>query len=81
MLKSFQVAAYTGETKAILEYDHALAKAEVSGIKSGLASGFGLGFALMILFSSYGLAMWYGSILVRKVSCQNPKKIVKSFKS
>lgn len=56
--------SYTGESKSVTEYDHAIAKAEKSGIKSGIATGFGLGFALFVMFSSYGLAMWYGSILV-----------------
>ena len=58
------MSSYTGEMKAVIEYDHALAKAEKSGIKSGAATGFGLGFALFSMFASYALAMWYGSILV-----------------
>ncbi|CAM6050786.1 unnamed protein product [Sphagnum compactum] len=58
------VAAYTGEAKAVQEYDKALAKSEVAGIKAGLATGVGLGFAMLVMFGSYGLAMWYGSVLV-----------------
>lgn len=58
------VLSYTGERRSVLEYDHAIAKAEKLGIKSGIAAGFGLGFALFIMFSSYALAMWYGSLLV-----------------
>ena len=30
----------------------------------GLAAGFGVGFFLFIMFSSYALALWYGSRLV-----------------
>ncbi|CAM6028990.1 unnamed protein product [Sphagnum balticum] len=58
------VAAYTGEAKAVWEYDKALAKSEVAGIKAGLATGVGMGFAMLVMFGSYGLAMWYGSVLV-----------------
>ncbi len=60
------MAAYTGEAKAVQEYDKALAKSEVAGIKGGFATGVGLGFAMLVMFGSYGLAMWYGSILVSK---------------
>ncbi|CAK9201386.1 unnamed protein product [Sphagnum troendelagicum] len=58
------VAAYTGEAKAVQEYDKALGKSEVAGIKAGLATGVGMGFAMLVMFGSYGLALWYGSILV-----------------
>ncbi len=60
------MAAYTGEAKAVQEYDKALGKSEVAGIKAGLATGVGMGFAMLVMFGSYGLAMWYGSILVSK---------------
>lgn len=56
--------SYTGEKKSVDEYDHSTAKAEKLGINSGIAAGFGLGFALFIMFASYALAMWYGSVLV-----------------
>ncbi|CAM6010259.1 unnamed protein product [Sphagnum balticum] len=58
------VSSYTGENKSVQEYDRALAKAEKAGIMAGAASGLGIGFALMVMFLSYALAMWYGSILV-----------------
>lgn len=58
------MASYNGEKKSVVEYDRALAKAEKSGIKSGAAAGIGLGVALFVVFASYSLAMWYGSILV-----------------
>jgi ATP-binding cassette subfamily B (MDR/TAP) protein 1 len=58
------VLSYTGERKSVVEYDHSIAKAEKLGIKSGIAAGFGLGFALFVMFASYALAMWYGSVLV-----------------
>lgn len=56
--------SYTGERKSVVEYDHSITKAEKLGIKSGTAAGFGLSFALFTMFSSYALAMWYGSKLV-----------------
>jgi ATP-binding cassette subfamily B (MDR/TAP) protein 1 len=58
------VLSYTGERKSVVEYDQTIAKAEKSGIKSGMAAGFGFGFALFVMFASYALAMWYGSVLV-----------------
>ncbi len=58
------MSSYTGESKSVQEYDRALAKAEKTGIKSSIAAGLGLGFALMVMFLCYALAMWYGSILV-----------------
>ncbi|KAI9354744.1 putative ABC transporter protein [Pilaira anomala] len=36
------------------------------GIKRGIVTGFGTGFFLFCLFSSFGLALWYGSTLVVK---------------
>ena len=35
-----------------------------SSTKQGLASGFGLGVFLLIVFGTYGLAFWYGSKLI-----------------
>lgn len=33
-------------------------------MKQGLATGFGVGTVLLIVFSTYGLAVWYGSKLI-----------------
>lgn len=56
--------SYNGERKSVVEYDRAISKAEKLGINSSIAAGLGLGLALFVMFASYALAMWYGSILV-----------------
>ena len=33
-------------------------------VQQGMASGLGMGVLLLIIFSTYGLAMWYGSKLI-----------------
>lgn len=33
-------------------------------VQQGLAAGLGIGAVLLIIFSSYGLAVWYGSKLI-----------------
>ncbi|KAI3456077.1 hypothetical protein Pfo_012740 [Paulownia fortunei] len=58
------VASYTGEKQATEKYDSKLQVAYASGVKQGLASGLGVGIVLLIIFSSYGLAVWYGAKLI-----------------
>ncbi|KAJ9690876.1 hypothetical protein PVL29_013168 [Vitis rotundifolia] len=58
------VASFTGEKKAIKNYDNKLHIAYASTVQQGLASGIGLGTVLLIIFGTYGLAIWYGSKLV-----------------
>ncbi|XP_052201325.1 ABC transporter B family member 9 [Diospyros lotus] len=58
------VASFTGEKLAIEKYNRKLKVAYAATVKQGLASGCGLGTLLMIIFSSYGLAIWYGSKLI-----------------
>ncbi|KAL2473720.1 ABC transporter B family member 9 [Forsythia ovata] len=58
------VASYTGEKAATDKYDNKLQIAYASSVKQGLASGIGLGIVLLIVFGSYGLAIWYGSKLI-----------------
>ncbi|XP_019055136.1 PREDICTED: ABC transporter B family member 9-like isoform X1 [Nelumbo nucifera] len=58
------VASFTGEKQAINKYSAAIHKAYASSIQQGFASGVGLGTVLVIIFSSYGLAIWYGSKLI-----------------
>ncbi|KAL2475095.1 ABC transporter B family member 9 [Abeliophyllum distichum] len=58
------VASFTGEKKAAEKYDSKLQIAYASTVQQGLASGIGLGTVLLIVFCTYGLAIWYGSKLI-----------------
>ena len=58
------MASFTGEKHAIENYNKKLRVAYTSTVQQGLASGIGLGTVLLIIFGTYGLAMWYGSKLV-----------------
>ncbi|KAF3456695.1 hypothetical protein FNV43_RR01349 [Rhamnella rubrinervis] len=58
------VASFTGEKRAIEKYNMKLNIAYKSSTKQGLASGLGLGVLLLIVFGTYGLAVWYGSKLI-----------------
>ncbi|KAH0698162.1 hypothetical protein KY289_015644 [Solanum tuberosum] len=58
------VSAFTGEKLAIDKYDSKLKIACASTVQQGLVSGVGLGTVLLIVFSTYGLAVWYGSKLI-----------------
>ncbi|KAK7295696.1 hypothetical protein RJT34_18607 [Clitoria ternatea] len=58
------VASFTGEEKAIENYNSKLKIAYKTMVQQGMASGLGTGTLLLIMFCTYGLAMWYGSKLV-----------------
>ncbi|XP_048141166.1 ABC transporter B family member 9-like isoform X1 [Rhodamnia argentea] len=58
------VASFTGEKRAIEKYDSKLEVAYKASVKQGLVSGTGLGVVLLIVFCTYGLAVWYGSKLI-----------------
>lgn len=60
----YKVAAFTGEKHAMEKYNRRLKVAYAATVKQGLASGFGVGVALLIVFLSYALAIWYGSKLI-----------------
>lgn len=59
-----QVASFTGEKQAITKYNNSLTKAYKSGVQEGLASGLGIGAVMLIIFCSYGLAIWYGGKMI-----------------
>ena len=59
-----KVASFTGEKLAINNYNKKLQVAYVATAQQGLASGIGFGTMLLIIFCSYGLAIWYGSKLI-----------------
>ncbi|KAF5752776.1 hypothetical protein HS088_TW01G00694 [Tripterygium wilfordii] len=58
------VESFTGEKHAIEKYNSKLGIASAAMVKQGLTSGFGIGTLLLVFFSSYGLAVWYGSKLI-----------------
>ncbi|PPD73226.1 hypothetical protein GOBAR_DD29848 [Gossypium barbadense] len=58
------VASFTGEQQAISKYSKLLVTAYKSGVHEGTAAGLGLGVAMMILFCSYGMAVWFGGRLI-----------------
>ncbi|MCO5550954.1 hypothetical protein L7F22_004449 [Adiantum nelumboides] len=58
------VAAFVGEKKSIEAYRRKLKIAYAASIRQGIASGFGLGAFMLIMFSSYSLAFWYGAKLI-----------------
>jgi hypothetical protein len=52
------------EDKLSQKYNEKVAKAEKAGIKKGAYTALGLGTTMCIMFCCYGLAFWYGSILI-----------------
>ena len=44
--------------------EHRRLEVTTSTVQQGLASGFAVGTVVVIVFSSYGLAIWYGSKLI-----------------
>ncbi|KAL6567327.1 ATP-binding cassette sub- B member 9 [Orobanche gracilis] len=59
-----EVASYNGEKEAAEKYDSKLKVAYASTVKQGFASGMGIGMVLLIVFGTYGLAIWYGGKLI-----------------
>ncbi|CAH9069562.1 unnamed protein product [Cuscuta epithymum] len=58
------VASFTGERQAMASYNKFLEKAYQSGVQEGLATGLGLGSAFLVMFCSYGLAIWFGARMI-----------------
>ncbi|KAG5622229.1 hypothetical protein H5410_007447 [Solanum commersonii] len=58
------VAAFNGEKLAMIKYDNTLKIAYAFTVQQGLVSGVELGTFLLVLLSTYGLAIWYGSKLI-----------------
>ncbi|KAL6884597.1 hypothetical protein ACP4OV_010533 [Aristida adscensionis] len=58
------VVSFNGEKQAIITYNKFIRKAYESALQQGVVNGLGLGSVMAILFSSYGLAVWYGSTLI-----------------
>ncbi|KAM0944512.1 putative ABC-type xenobiotic transporter [Dioscorea sansibarensis] len=58
------VASFTGEELAISKYNQLIKAAYKSAVHQGIASGIGIGTLLLIVFSTYSLAIWYGGKLI-----------------
>ncbi|KAL6840495.1 hypothetical protein ACP4OV_030305 [Aristida adscensionis] len=58
------VVSFNGENKAIELYKKLIHKAYKAAAEEGLVNGFGMGSVFFIFYSSYGLAIWYGSKLI-----------------
>nr|XP_040260055.1 ABC transporter B family member 4-like isoform X2 [Aegilops tauschii subsp. strangulata] len=58
------VVSFNGEKKAIEMYNKFIKNAYMTVVEEGLVSGFGMGSVFCIIFSSYGLAFWYGGKLI-----------------
>ncbi|XP_051118930.1 ABC transporter B family member 11-like [Andrographis paniculata] len=58
------VASFTGEKRAVADYEKSLIKAYQSGVQEGLASGLGFGVVMCIIFCSYALAIWFGAKMI-----------------
>lgn len=61
---NFQVVSFTGERRAIDKYNEFLKISYRSAVHQGAAVGLGVGSLLLIVFCSYGLAVWYGAKLI-----------------
>ncbi|GLU16670.1 hypothetical protein SLE2022_330900 [Rubroshorea leprosula] len=58
------VASFTGEKKAIRDYNKFLVTAYKSGVFEGFIGGLGLGTLMFIFFCTYGLAVWFGGKMI-----------------
>ncbi|XP_069585914.1 ATP-binding cassette sub-family B member 5-like [Ranitomeya imitator] len=58
------VVAFGGQEKELKRYTNNLGEAKKLGIKKAIASQLALGFVYLIVYASYGLGFWYGTILV-----------------
>jgi len=58
------VTAFDGEKSELVRYGAKIADGLKQSEKTGLMIGAGLGVTLGVMFSSFGLAFWYGSLLI-----------------
>ncbi|RHZ59931.1 hypothetical protein Glove_360g64 [Diversispora epigaea] len=58
------VVAFGGQQRERKRYEKELEAAYKSGRRKAFISGIGLGSMMLIMFGSYGLAFWYGSVLI-----------------
>ncbi|KAF9622097.1 hypothetical protein IFM89_029381 [Coptis chinensis] len=58
------VVSFTGERAAIDRYNMSLNRSYESSVQEGLAAGLGIGIVSCIIFCSYGLAVWFGTLMI-----------------
>ncbi|KAM7383493.1 hypothetical protein PAMP_003139 [Pampus punctatissimus] len=58
------VFAFSGQDREIKRYQKNLEDAKNMGIKKAISSNIAMGFTFMMIYMSYALAFWYGSILI-----------------
>ncbi|KAJ4724862.1 ABC transporter B family protein [Melia azedarach] len=58
------VASFTGEKQAVAKYNKSLTKVYKSGVKEGLATGFGFGTFDLTTHCSFALAVWFGGKMI-----------------
>ncbi|KAI9111388.1 hypothetical protein K1719_017078 [Acacia pycnantha] len=72
------VAAFCSEDKVLELYASELVDPSKRSLKRGQIAGIFYGISQFFIFSSYGLALWYGSVLMEK-ELASFKSIMKSF--
>ncbi|KAM4028832.1 ATP-binding cassette sub-family B member 5-like isoform 2-T2 [Anomaloglossus baeobatrachus] len=58
------VVAFGGQEKEIQRYTNNLGEAQKIGIKKAITSQLAVGFMYFIIYASYALGFWYGSVLI-----------------
>ncbi|KAJ8021877.1 Multidrug resistance protein 1 [Holothuria leucospilota] len=58
------VISFGGEQKEVKRYEGELTEAKDVGIKKGAITATGIGLTMLIIFSAYALAFWYGPKMV-----------------
>ncbi|KAK6119490.1 hypothetical protein DH2020_046767 [Rehmannia glutinosa] len=72
------IAAFCSEEKVIDLYARELIEPSKSSFRRGQAAGIFFGVSQFFIFSSYGLALWYGSTLMEK-ELSSFKSVIKPF--
>ncbi|XP_047948128.1 ABC transporter B family member 2-like [Salvia hispanica] len=72
------VAAFCSEEKVVSLYARELVEPSRSSFRRGQAAGIFYGVSQFFIFSSYGLALWYGSTLMEK-GLSGFKSVMKTF--
>ncbi|KAK7286924.1 hypothetical protein RJT34_22287 [Clitoria ternatea] len=58
------VASFTGEKQAVSSYSEFLVDAYKSGVHEGLIAGVGQGTFMLVVFSGYAFAVWFGAKMI-----------------